>query len=247
MHGLEIVTTADRPDLHEQAGAAFRGLWPQFIFHDRLAAEYHPRSEEYFPQFDVLVTADGAVVAGGWGVPLRWDGTIADLPVGGYNGALIAAVSGYEAATTSDTLCVMAAAVRTDRQGAGLAGVVLTALRERAVAAGLTRVICPVRPASKADHPHLPMSAFAALTRPDGLHVDPWIRTHQRLGAAILAPAERSMVIEGTLADWETWTDRTFPASGRYEVAGALDLVAIDRERDHGTYIEPNLWMQHPA
>lgn len=34
MSQIEIVTTAARPDLHAEAGAAFRGGWPEFIFHD---------------------------------------------------------------------------------------------------------------------------------------------------------------------------------------------------------------------
>jgi hypothetical protein len=36
----EIVTPSDRPDLDEQAGAAFRGEWPEFIFHDPVTAEF---------------------------------------------------------------------------------------------------------------------------------------------------------------------------------------------------------------
>ncbi|HEY1618969.1 MAG TPA: hypothetical protein VGG25_15215 [Streptosporangiaceae bacterium] len=80
-----------------------------------------------------------------------------------------------------------------------VAGRVLTAMRERAAQAGLRRVICPVRPTPKARYPLTPMADFARWTR-DGAHLDPWIRTHQRLGATILGPAPRSMVITGTVA-----------------------------------------------
>jgi hypothetical protein len=80
---------------------------------------------------------------------------------------------------------------------------------------------------------------------PDGLHLDPWIRTHQRLGARILRPAPRSMVITGTVAEWEAWTGMTFPQTGRYVVPDALDLVRVDREADRGSYAETNLWMRH--
>ena len=31
-----------------------------------------------------------------------------------------------------------------------------------------------------------------------------------------------------------------------YVVPGALALVEIDRERDEGLYLEPNVWMIHP-
>jgi GNAT superfamily N-acetyltransferase len=240
---IEIVTTSARPDLDEEAGAAFRGGWPEFIFHDPVTGEYIARVDTYFPQFDVLLLEDGEVVAGGWGVPLAWDATVAALP-DGYDGALVAAVAGHEKSVPPDTLSVMAAAVKAGRQGQGLAGRVLTALRDRATAAGLDRVIAPVRPTLKSRYPLTPMDQFAGWTR-DGLHIDPWIRTHQRLGATILAPAPRSMVITGTVAEWEDWAKMAFPQTGSYVVPDALDLVEIDRAHDQGTYQETNLWMRH--
>ena len=54
MGDLEIVTTADRHDLDEQARDAFRPGWPEFIFHDPISAEHVGRVEAYFPQYDVL-------------------------------------------------------------------------------------------------------------------------------------------------------------------------------------------------
>ena len=89
------------------------------------------------------------------------------------------------------------------------------------------------------------LESFARWARSDGLHIDPWIRTHQRLGASILAPAPRSMIITGTIAEWESWAAMAFPESGQYVVPDALDLVTIDREQDRGTYAETNLWMRH--
>ena len=89
------------------------------------------------------------------------------------------------------------------------------------------------------------MDSFARWLRRDGLHIDPWIRTHQRLGASILASAPRSMIITGTVGEWEEWTGMAFPESGRYVVPDALDLVDVDREQNCGTYEETNLWMQH--
>jgi hypothetical protein len=89
------------------------------------------------------------------------------------------------------------------------------------------------------------MSQFARWTRDGGLHLDPWIRTHQRLGARILRPARRSMVITGTVAEWEGWAKMAFQQTGRYVVPDALDLVRVDREADRGRYEETNLWMRH--
>jgi hypothetical protein len=48
------------------------------------------------------------------------------------------------------------------------------------------------------------------------------------------------------VADWEEWTEMTFPESGAYVVPGALVPVEIDRERNEGVYVEPNVWMVHP-
>jgi GNAT superfamily N-acetyltransferase len=241
---LEIVTSADRPDLDDEARAAFRPGWPEFVFHDQVAHEYIGRVGDYFPQYDILVLDRGEVVAGGWGVPLRWDGAIPSLPEG-YDGGLARAVTGHEESAPPDSLAIMAAAVKPGRRGTGLAGRVLTALRERATAAGLERVIAPVRPTLKERYPLTPMDRFAGWTRPDGLHLDPWIRTHQRLGASILAPAPHSMIITGSVAEWEDWAAMAFPETGSYVVPGALDLVAIDREWDRGSYDETNLWMRH--
>ncbi len=245
MSDPEIVTSAERHDLDDEVREALRGNWPEFIFHDPVARQYLSRIEAFFSYYDILLLDAGEVVAGGWGVPLRFDGTTAGLPEGGYDGALIASVVGHEASVVPDALCIMAVAVRADRQGAGLAGQALSALRERATAAGLERVIAPVRPSLKTRYPLTPMENFARWHRGDGLHLDPWIRTHQRLGATILGPAPDSMVISGTVAEWEQWTGMAFPESGRYVVPEALDLVEIDREQDTGRYREPNLWMRH--
>ena len=123
----------------------------------------------------------------------------------------------------------------------GLAQVV----RARAERAGLERVIVPVRQTLKSRYPLATMADFARWRRRDGEHLDPWIRTHQRLGATILCPAPRSMIVTGTIAEWEDWAAMAFPQTGRYVVPGALDLVEIDTERDRGRYAETNLWMRH--
>lgn len=240
----QIVTTSDRPDLEEQGKAALLPGWPEFVLHDQVSVDLIGRAAEYFPRFDVRLLEDGEVVAGGWAVALRWNGTADSLPEG-YDGALTSAIAEHESEVPPDTLCAMAAAVRDDRRGTGLGGQVLSALRVRAVLAGLDRMVAPVRPVLKSRYPLASMADFARWTRGDGAHIDPWVRTHQRLGAAILCPAPRSMVVTGTIAEWQDWAGMAFPETGRYVVPGALDLVAIDAERDQGFYAETNLWMRH--
>ncbi len=244
MPDREIITTSDRPDLDEQSRAALLPVWPEFIFHDQVSSELMGRVADCFPHYDIRILDDGEVIAGSWGVLLRWDGTAGTLPAG-YDEALISAVTGHDQAVPPDTLCVMAVAVRQDRQGAGLGGQTLTAMRSLAITAGLERMISPVRPVLKSRYPLTPMANYAWWTRADGAHLDPWIRTHLRLGGVIIGPAPRSMVVTGTVTEWEEWAGMAFPETGRYVVPGALDLVEIDRERDLGAYAETNLWMRH--
>ncbi len=59
--------------------------------------------------------------------------------------------------------------------------------------------------------------------------------------------APRSMVITGTVSEWEGWTGMRLPESDDYVVPGALTPVSIDVERDLGSYVEPNVWMRHPV
>ena len=44
----------------------------------------------------------------------------------------------------------------------------------------------------------------------------------------------------------EQWTELALPESGAYVVPGALVPIQVDRERDEGVYVEPNVWMVHP-
>jgi len=241
---LEIVTTAERPELHDQFPDAFHAAWPELIFHDEVAKEYVGQVAKRFALYDVMVVEDGKLIAGGWGVPFAWSGAVGELP-SGYDDALVLSISMNNEGTSPNTLSLMAIAVRPDHQGQGLAGVVISELRDRAVASGLTHVIAPVRPTMKAKYPLTTMEDFSKWLRADGLHLDPWIRTHQLLGARILSAASRSMVIVGTVSEWEEWTGMVFPQSGKYVVPDALDLVTIELGANIGTYIEPNLWMQH--
>ncbi|MGZ3141946.1 Long-chain-fatty-acid--CoA ligase [Lentzea chajnantorensis] len=237
---MQIVTTSDHPHL---STAALVGEWPLFVLKDPISNRYRKTVQQYFPQYDVLALDGSEVLAHAVAVALCWDGTPSTLPDGGYDGAIVQSVRDHESGTTPDTLCVLAATVRATHAGRGLAAAVLTALRTRALANGLSRVVVPVRPTLKANYPLTPMADFATWTRPDGLHLDPWIRTHQRLGATVLGPAERSMVVTGTAAEWQRWTGLHFPRSGRYVVPGGHDVVVF--EGDRGVYEETNLWMRH--
>ncbi|WP_206642020.1 hypothetical protein [Nonomuraea polychroma] len=150
---IRAVVFAERPDLHQQADHIFGADWPEFIFHHPVADQYLERVREFFKDLSLLlVDGDDRIVAGGWGVPVRWDGTIENLP-GGYDDALRQVVKPHEKGRGADTQVIAAAQVRRDLRGRGLAGHVLGRLADFGAQAGLTRVIAPVRPTLKATLP----------------------------------------------------------------------------------------------
>jgi hypothetical protein len=220
--------------------------WPEFIGHDPVADQHMPRVREAFIDYSlVLVASDNEVVAGGWGVPLQWNGSVEDLPAG-WDGALSRAVADLETGRPVDTFCAMATEVMGPWRGLHLSERVLAALRDNARAKGLRKMIAPARPTLKARYPLTPIDRYAAWHREDGSHFDPWIRIHTSVGAQVLAPATESMVIVGTVSEWESWASMKFPDSGRYVVPEALDTLHVDREHDVAQYIEPAIWVRHP-
>jgi GNAT superfamily N-acetyltransferase len=191
----------------------------------------------------VLFDADEDRLLGrGQTMPIRWDGTAQGLP-GGVDEATLQAVA--LADDEADTLCAMVASVDPRHRGQGLSGLIIDGMRRAGAAAGLKALVAPVRPTLKHLYPLVPMERYVDWRRDDGLLLDPWLRLHERLGATILRVAERSMTIDGTVTEWEQWAGMAFPESGDYVVAGALVPVRIDRERDLGRYVEPNVWMLH--
>ncbi|MFJ9739827.1 GNAT family N-acetyltransferase [Streptomyces sp. NPDC101166] len=244
-----MILTTERADAREwprePLAELFSEGFPPFITADRLVKEYIGRVREWFADLDLmLVDEDGAPVAAGWGVPVRWDGQVDALPTG-YTDALARAVEGREGGVEPDTLVICGAVVTPALQGRGLAGRMLSALRETGRAAGLGRVVAPVRPTTKARYPVTPIDAFMRWRRPDGTALDPWIRTHERLGARILAAAPASQTMTGTVAEWERWTGLALPESGEYVIPDGLSVLRVDVESDTGVYEEPNVWMRH--
>jgi GNAT superfamily N-acetyltransferase len=185
------------------------------------------------------------VVAGGNAVPAAWDGDIASLPDGGVDAAIEARFA--EDAPTPNVLCAVQIQIAPEYRGRGLSRRTIERMGEIGRDHGLDTLIAPVRPNLKHRYPLTPIDNYVSWRRQDGTHLDPWLRTHERLGADIVKIARESMRISGTVAEWEKWTDLALPESGTYVVPGALVPIEIDRERDEGVYAEPNVWMVHSA
>jgi GNAT superfamily N-acetyltransferase len=240
-----FVTLEQRPDLAEQARGLGLEVWPEFLRHDAVCGRYWRLLYGAFARFQVVL-CDPAdmVIAAGHTVPLVWDGRREDLP-SGIDGVLKRGVRDAERGRAPTTLSALAAIVAPSHQGQRLSARILQAMRSTAAANGLTALIAPVRPTLKHRYPLTPIERYMHWTRPDGSPFDPWLRVHWRLGAEFLQVAPQSMVVTGTIREWETWTGMCFPESGPYVVPEALQPVMIDLESDCGRYEDPNIWMRH--
>ena len=112
--------------------------------------------------------------------------------------------------------------------------------------AQLRSLIALVRPSWKDRYPLTPIEHYVEWMREDGQPFDPWIRVHTGRGAVITKPVAKSMLIVGTVAEWEQWTGMRFPGDGTYTFPFGLAPLHIDVSHDRGTYWEPNVWIVHP-
>jgi hypothetical protein len=239
---MKVFTAAERPELVEPAWERTSDLFPEYNNHGDVVNVYWERLVDERPEFQFhIVGDDDEILVRARCLPLRWDGTVEDLPAG-IDGAI---ARGFDEGS-ANVLCAMVIMIPRDVQGGGVSSVALKAMADIGRSHGLGSLIAPVRPSWKERYPLVPIERYAAWRRDDGLPFDPWMRVHERLGASILRPEPESLRITGSVAEWESWTEMRFPESGQYTFPGGLATVAIDREADRGSYWEPNVWMLHP-
>jgi GNAT superfamily N-acetyltransferase len=229
---LRIVTQAEKDLLGTEPQ-----LWPPFMGQDQVVQAFWPRLYEVYADFQLWVLDGKRTVAYACTLPVRWDGIPEPR---GLDWAMTNGVAG----DPSD-LCAIVVGVLPEYRGQGLSATLLRRMAGLASAHGLDCMIAPVRPTWKERYPLTPIDRYILWRREDGLPYDPWLRTHERLGAEILDLAPRSMCVTGSRGEWEAWTGLQFPEDGEYVVPGAL--VPVRFEGGRGTYVEPNVWMRHPV
>ena len=237
---LQVFTAEDRPDLWARA-KALSEVWPEYNNHGNHTGTYFGSLISNFAYLQVVIYEPrfDQVVGRGRSIPFRWGGTLADLP-GGIDAAGLRAL---EDEATPNTLSALSAEVAASIRGRGVSHLVIEALASVARRNGLGSLVAPVRPSWKDRYPLIPIDQYANWEREDGLPFDPWMRVHARLGATILRPEPKSLMIEAPVSDWETWTGMTFPENGDYTFPFGLAPLQI---RDGtGLYWEPNVWMLH--
>src|SRR5581483_11735503 len=204
---LRVVTHAER-DL----SGKLPNIWPEYMGHDAIAAAFWPRLYEVYADFQLWVLDDRDVIGYACTLPVHWDGVPEER---GIDWAMSNGVTGEPT-----TLCAIVAGVIPSYRGRGIAPALLRRMSGVAAAHGLDCMIAPVRPTWKERYPVTPMESYVRWRREDGFHYDPWIRTHERVGAEFLSVAPRSLTISGRRDEWERWTDLQFPEDGEYIVPG---------------------------
>jgi hypothetical protein len=243
---LRVELSNARAWTDQQMEALFAEGFPEFITADRAVQKYIRRVRECFSHFDLMMVDEtDTPAATGWGVPIHWSGDVEGLPPT-FADALRRALESHDAGSATNTLVIGGAVVDPRHKGSGTAGELIGVLSEVGRAHGLTHVIAPVRPTRKHAYPLFSIEDYASWTRDDGLPFDPWLRLHVRLGARVIALAPAAQTMTGRVEDWEKWTGLSLPVSGDYVIPRGMGVLRVDREADQGTYVEANVWVQHP-
>jgi GNAT superfamily N-acetyltransferase len=242
---LLITSIAERPELASRLDD-FPGTWPTFLHHHRLSALFYHSATADFPDF-CLVAVDRDLpempVAKAYSVPVSWDAD--EFPPEGHDAVIMRMVEDRLIGRPGRTVAAIEVTVQVAWQGRGVSGLMLEALRANAAGRGYADLVVPVRPTRKHEDPHASLAEYAARLRPDGLPVDPWLRTHVRAGGEIAGLAPCSMTLTAPLAAWREWTGLPFAETGPVLVPEALVPVHCDVTQDHAVYVEPNVWVRH--
>src|SRR5262249_35235717 len=155
-----------------------------------------------FPETFYYICQEKTVVARMQSIPVFWEGEPESLPDGGWDWALKSSFEAAQAGQQANTLCALEIGISPPFRGQGLSRLVLKMMRELAQERGYSQLIAPVRTSQKHLYPLIPMEEYITWKDAAGLSLDPWLRTHQRMGARLVKVAAESMCIESTVENW---------------------------------------------
>ncbi|WP_136660343.1 hypothetical protein [Nitratireductor sp. XY-223] len=240
-----ISSLSDRPDLESQHGAVGSSAWPEFMRHDPVAIANWDKMISYFAADQVSVLIDGQIAAVINMVPLSVGPDFDNLPDRGVDWGVEKSVADHERGTRPNALMGVQVVVDKAFRGRNLSEAAAREMIRHAKGRELAFVLLPVRPNGKHAYPLIAMEDYIGWEDPEGRAFDGWLRVHQRLGGETVGICRESMIISGTIDEWEEWTGQRFPGSGQHIVPFALNPVEMDVEHNTGRYIEPNVWVVH--
>ena len=235
-----IEKLSDNKKLIDVINKLHSGPWPVFLSEDLSVKKYWQRLYQVYPEYQLLFRINSKYVGVANSAPIYWNGNIDDLPAG-FDEAIETII---EENKKPNTLCGMAVVISKEYLGKGISSKIINNLKKLAKSYGYSNLIFPVRPTLKSQYPTISMDNYINWEK-DNLPFDPWLRVHMKIGGKILKVAKPSMIVRGTVSDWQRWTGMYFGESNKYTIQGALNPVNIDLETNVGEYIEPNVWVLH--
>jgi len=244
---MRVVDLASRPDLLD-AALGLGDVGGQFIYQGASGRMITGErfSRHWARYFLIALDDDDVPMARALSVPLAFPAEDrAELPDHGWDQAIEWAAQDVMDGREPTALCALEVVIAPHLRGRGLAAPMLKALKARAAETGLRKLIVSVRPIDKEAEPAVPMPEYAARRREDGLLADRWLRTHERLGARVVKVCPFAVTLAGSLADWRAWTGVKLE-DGENFIPGGIAPVYASTAYDTATYVEPNVWMDHP-
>lgn len=220
-------------------------LWPEFMLHDPVSNANWDKLFELFPEYQFSLKSNDEIIGVANCIPYFWDKPFDELPEEGWDWVLEKGINDKLNKIEANVLNGLQIAVNKDYQGRGISSLILKEMISLARESGLKYITVPVRPSLKSKYPLIPIDNYLKWKREDGLPYDPWLRVHARMGGKIIKPCHKAMYIPGIVKEWEEWTGMKFYETGEYVVPGSLEPDKINKEKDIGEYIEPNIWVLH--
>ena len=174
---LRIATIAERPAMKSRFVNKETEPWPAFMNEDPIARLYFSDVRIAHPEYGLIAYDAGTpdqAVARAFCVPFAWDGdpALGELPVDGWDGVIWRSARDRQIGQKPNLVSALEITVPADLQGTGLSGKMLAAMRDNAARLGFEHLVAPVRPNRKHLVPDMPIEAYAALVREDGLPQD---------------------------------------------------------------------------
>lgn len=217
---IEICALVEGPELHAHRALLARA-WAPWVLEAR---SVHPQpslveTSEANPHHTLLLWASGTLL--GSLIATRTD--LSGFPDQGWDRV--------QRSATGERVCALAVSIDPAARGQGLSKRLLQAAKER-----LGPFIVPVRPTAKPRG--LDMADYLNQNNTAGLSVDPWLRTHQRVGGRIHGVSRDAMQLKAPWEQWKGWLGER--PSQHPSLVGHLE-----RQDGVGIYREDNVWVRH--
>lgn len=237
---MTVEKLSDNENLIDAINKLHSEPWPTFLSFDSIVEKYWRRIYKKYPEYQLLFRVKAEYVGVGNCAPIYWNENNDGLP-SGFDEAVKIIIDNKK---KPNTLCGLAIVVSRKHLGKGISKKIVHEMKRIAKSNGFSNLIIPVRPTLKSRYPTISMENYIKWER-NSLPFDPWLRVHLKIGGKILKIADRSMIVKGTVSDWQEWTGMFFGESNKYIIPGALNPININLRDNLGEYIEPNIWVLH--